>query len=333
LFLEELATISEPLLALIELQLASFEAFEGPEDILVPTLPDSFLGGSVPRLRSLNLFGVSFPGIGKLLLSTRDLVTLTLQSIPPSGFISPAEMVAILSTLTRLKSFRLSFKTPQILTHGARERPPELSRVVLPALTNFYYYGDSKYLEGIVSRIHAPLIRIIVIFFNGLVVSDISPFRDFIRLTKIPDAAYRVNTSLSKPDSTIALFQQYGDKYVEVLNLNIPVPSNSLAQLSSLAQACSTFLLPLPNLEHFAIYTTDVFPFRWQGEVDNTLWMELLRPFITVKDLVLDELVVFVCCISFARARWRTGNSNFTSATKHFLRGFPAVGSSSGRYW
>jgi hypothetical protein len=93
-FLEEVATISEPFPALIELEISASSIVED-----TPILPDSFLGGSVPRLRSLILEGIPFPEIRKLLLSTRDLVTLTLEFVPNSGYISPEAMVAILSTL------------------------------------------------------------------------------------------------------------------------------------------------------------------------------------------------------------------------------------------
>jgi len=50
-------------------------------------LPNSFLGGSAPRLRTIRLAGISFPRIGKLLLSTTDLATLHLSDIPHSGYI------------------------------------------------------------------------------------------------------------------------------------------------------------------------------------------------------------------------------------------------------
>jgi hypothetical protein len=86
--LEELATTSGPFSALIEFNLLSFE-----DDSQI--LPDSFLGGSVPSLRSFSLWGIPFPAMGKLLLSTRDLVTLSLGFIPPSGFILPEAMVDI----------------------------------------------------------------------------------------------------------------------------------------------------------------------------------------------------------------------------------------------
>jgi hypothetical protein len=44
----------------------------------VPVVPDSFLGGSAPRLEYLNLDRIPFPGLPKLLLSATHLVNLYL---------------------------------------------------------------------------------------------------------------------------------------------------------------------------------------------------------------------------------------------------------------
>jgi hypothetical protein len=66
----------------------------------VSVLPDTFLGGSAPRLRSLHLNSVPFPGLCKLLLSANSLVTLNLSDVPDSGYISPQMMVTCLSALT-----------------------------------------------------------------------------------------------------------------------------------------------------------------------------------------------------------------------------------------
>jgi len=58
-----------------------------------PLLPDSFLGGSAPRLRTLKLEAIPFPGLPNLLLSATHLVTLRLFGIPHSGYFSPEAMV------------------------------------------------------------------------------------------------------------------------------------------------------------------------------------------------------------------------------------------------
>jgi len=65
------------------------------------------------------------------------------------------------------------------------------------------------------------------------------------------------------------------------------------SQLSSLAQAWSLLLPPLPSLEQLSIYTFAGLPSHLHHEAVITQWMELLRPFITVKDLVLDEPAAF----------------------------------------
>ena len=280
--LEELATMTEPFPALIELELVSYKADP-------PILPDSFLGGSVPRLRSLDLWGIPFPAIGKLLSSTSDLVTLSLGFIPDSGYISPEAMVDLLSILTRLKTLHLIFEFPQFWIHEASERPPMFALVVLPDLTNFNFSGDGEYLENIVSRIDAPL-QCISVTFDELVF-DVPHLRDFIGRTNILDAPHRADTSFSYPDARLSLFQRKGDVEFKVLNLEILCDISDL-QVSSLAQACSWLLPPLPSLEHLGIYNSGFLLSGWQYEVENSQWMELLRHFIAVKDLVLDKLFV-----------------------------------------
>jgi hypothetical protein len=289
--LKEVATtMSEPFPALIELKLSA-----------CGDLPDSFLGGSAPCLRSLILSEVSFPAIGKLLSSTRDLVILYLNCIPPPGYISPKAMALILSTLTRLESLTLNFEKSKFRTHGENQRPPAPTRIVLPALSAFYFYGNSRYLGDLVSRIDAPLDDFTVMFSNEIVVSDILLLRDFIDHTKIFNAPHRAETSYSNIHCGISLYQRKGDVDFQVLYLELAIPCSSFAllshsQLSSLAQACSLLLPPLPSLEHLLIYQykCDSFAQPWMYK-DTTQWRAILRPFIGVKDLVLGgQLVSYV---------------------------------------
>ena len=277
--LEELATVAGPFPALIKLELVSFK-------VEPPMLPDSFLGGSAPRLRSLDLWGISFPAVGKLLSSTSDLVTLSLGVIPESAYISPDAMVTTLSALTRLKTLHLIFEIPQFWIDGASQRPLVSPRVVLPALADFNFAGDCKYLENIVSRIDAPLQCIALTF--GELVFDVPHLRDFICRANILDAPYRANTSFSYFDACISLFQRKGGVESKVLNLKILCDISDL-QVSSLAQACSWLLPPLPSLEHLDIYNSGFSSSGWKYEADNSQWLDFLHLFITVKDLVLDK--------------------------------------------
>src|SRR6266849_8476646 len=78
---EVLAAMQVPFPELTDLQLGSY--------LIPPVIPDSFLGGSAPRLRRFSLSNIPFPGLSKLLLSAAHLVGLHLSDIPHSGYISP----------------------------------------------------------------------------------------------------------------------------------------------------------------------------------------------------------------------------------------------------
>jgi len=84
------AAMKNPFPALTDLTL-------GAHSKIVPVLPDSFLGGSAPRLQKLSLSFILFPAIPSLLSSASDLVELRLLRIPHSGYISPEAMATGLS--------------------------------------------------------------------------------------------------------------------------------------------------------------------------------------------------------------------------------------------
>src|SRR5260370_5007551 len=121
-----------------------------------PVIPDSFLGGSAPRLRVFDLTGIPFPGLPKLLLSATRLVELRLFSIPHSGYISPEAMVAVLSVSSSLEKLTLRFASPQSRPDLESRRPPPLKRSIIPSLTRFIFEGVSEYLEDLVTCIDAP---------------------------------------------------------------------------------------------------------------------------------------------------------------------------------
>ena len=110
---------------------------------LVQVLPDSFFGGSAPRLQSLWLGWVSFPGLPKLLLSARDLVDLSLD-IPLSGYISPDSMVTSLSALTRLGKVALAFLSCQPHPNLESRCPLHLSALFSPLFCPFRSKGPTN---------------------------------------------------------------------------------------------------------------------------------------------------------------------------------------------
>ena len=134
---EVLAAMQVPFPELTDLQLSSYD--ETP-----PVIPDSFLGGSAPRLRSIDLNGIRYPGFRTLLLSATHLVELWLANTPHSGYISPEAMVALLSVLSSLKTLYLAFRSsPSDLDLESRSPPPS-KRPILPALEFFFSKGPSN---------------------------------------------------------------------------------------------------------------------------------------------------------------------------------------------
>ena len=79
------AAMQQPFPALQDLCLDS----DGETEVV----PVSFLDGSAPRLQTLRLTSIPFPGLPKLLLSATHLVTLSLFNIPHSGYFSPEAII------------------------------------------------------------------------------------------------------------------------------------------------------------------------------------------------------------------------------------------------
>ena len=249
-------------------------------------LPDSFLGGSASRLQFVSLNHIPFPGLPKLLLSATHLVLLYLWSIPHSGYVSPEAMVTTLSTLTSLESLSLEFESPQSHPDWAHRRLPPPTRSVLPVLTVFWFKGVCEYLEDIMTCINAPQLDHLYITLFNQIVFETPQFIQFINRSPISETFEKAVVVFSKTDTSVKLSSQtsgYG-------TLNMGISCIELDwQVSSMEQICTWCLPPLSMLEDLYIYEHPSWPPVWQDNVDNTLWLELLRPFTSVKNLYLSE--------------------------------------------
>jgi hypothetical protein len=275
---EVLAAMQEPFPALTYLDLVSKDETE-------PVVPDSFLGGSAPRLRSLSLDRIPFPSLPRLLLSAADLVNLSLCGIPLSGYISPEAMVASLSTLTRLKSLWLEFQSP--LRESGRLPPP--IRTLLPALTHFEFQGFCEYFEDLVARIDTPLLDDLNITFFHQFIFETPQLAQFISRTpkfEAPDEAY---VKFSDRDVSVTLPR--GETFDGTLHFAISC-TDSLWQLSSLTQVCTSPLYQalIPTVEHLYILDAEFLRRCWRDDIneeESSQWLALLRPFTAVNDLYL----------------------------------------------
>jgi hypothetical protein len=261
-----------------------------------PIVPTSFLGGSAPHLRTLILFCFPFPGLPTLLLCATHLVDLKLQRIPHSGYISPDAMVAGLSVLTSLETLHIGFESPQGHPDRKRQRLPSPTRILLPVLTELRFGGAGEYLEDLVAQIDAPLLDTLDITFFpqptfdtlALVSPQLTQFLSRVPKFKAHDEAL-AHVIFSDWEISVTLPQTPNGR----IHFKILCSQPDL-QLSSLAQVCSSYF-PLPLIsavEHLYIQSGVSGPgprLHWVNDttIESSQWLELLRPFSSVKSLYI----------------------------------------------
>ena len=248
----------------------------------IPVLPDMFLGGSAPRLQTLLLRGVRFPGLPRFLLSTTDLSRLTLEGIPHTGYISPEVMVTSLSTLTRLTELTIEFESPA--SRPERRGPPPLTRVILPALEELRFHGVNEYLEDFVARIDTPRVHTLNISFFHQLIFDIQQLSNFIR---------HVGLLRSSNDAKLIFFNDHIDINLSPLKatdfskkFNLRIYCGAIdSQVSSIAQICNQFSFSLSIVEQLNIQVPRYLGVTSQLDIESTQWLELFRPFTAVRIL------------------------------------------------
>ncbi|KAF8483097.1 hypothetical protein F5888DRAFT_1912654 [Russula emetica] len=279
---EVLAAMQQPFPALTELRISW--AY-GQKDETRPVVPESFLGGSAPRLQHLELHGVRFPGLPKLVLSATDLVSLYISNIPHSGYFSPEAIIRCLSTLNRLETLSLESKSP--LSRPVREsrRPHPLTRSTFPALTSFWFKGVSEYLEDLVARIDAPLLDNFSIWFFHQLIFDTPQLAQFVARTPNIQPPVEARIDFSECYVEVTSSRTLSRRFTLAINCRQPD-----WQLSCLTQVCSSSFPEafIPTVEHLYICEGFGQP-RWQDDIEDSQWLELLHPFTAVKCLYLSQ--------------------------------------------
>jgi hypothetical protein len=252
------------------------------------TIPDRFLGGSAPRLKSLRTHSLSFPTLPNFLLSATHLVDLDLQDIPLSGYMSPEAFVAGLAVSVNLKFLCIKFihRHRSLPYQESRCQPPP-TRTVLPALTRIELKGACEWLEDVVARIDVPSLDFAWITFYRPLISDIPQLSRFIRRT--------------------AIFQALKEAHIDIVYNNVHVGSLEILQryyyspgfgvsyegmdrqLSSLVQVITPFF-PFPYLvEDLYIRGAEVSLQNWRDGTENTQWLDIFYSFIAVKNLYVSK--------------------------------------------
>ena len=273
-----LAAMNEPFPELMDLHLRAF-------DRMAPLDPDLFMGGSTPRLRYLQLERIPCPGLPKFLSSATHLVSLRLCDIPHSGNISPEAMVTCLSMLNCLETLCLEFRSLQSHLDWEGQRLPLPTRSVLFSLMYFHFRGAAEYLEDLTSRVDAPRLNYVSINFTHGIGFDNPQLSQFINRTP----------ALKAPDEAHVVFDDSGD-WVTLLSktsgsgqFNVEICGALEWQRSALGQVCNLSLPPLSTVEDLYICENAGSQLNWDYPIEGEEWLELLKPFTSVKNLYLSD--------------------------------------------
>jgi hypothetical protein len=253
-------------------------------------LPETFLGGSAPRLQSLMLWGIPFPELPKLLPSCHDLVDVQLRKIPNTGYISPDAMATCLSPLSRLQFLDIGFDSPNSCIDQNRPPPPPRStRVTLPSLTRLEFRGTSEYLDELVARIDTPAIKFVKTEFFDQHIFSISQFVQFIGRTEMSGSLKEARLFFTDRNVQINLGHLdplEASIFQDVLSIWILCHTFD-RQVSGSTQICNHISPFFSNVRRLDIPCDNWLPWAlgWQSHSDRTLFLRLFRPFIAVQIL------------------------------------------------
>ena len=272
--------------------------FSGPS-VEVPVLPGGFLGRSAPCLQHLHLNHIPFPELPTLLLSARDLVSLQLDCIPLTGYISPEAMVVGLAGLTRLRTLRIEIQFPIPPSEQTTRRTDSPMMAVLPALTQFEFRGESEYLEPLVAQIDTPRVEDISIEYSveEIQASQLSRFigRTLAANLKLAQFKGAEATFLDDVVSIKLEVEREGGHPRAGHSVTI-LGRGSDSQILFMTHVLSQLDAMLSKVEIFSVGGIPV-QFGRQDNMDRTEWLELLHLFPAVEGMfVYMEMTRHIAC-------------------------------------
>ena len=303
------AVMNEPFPILTDLWLSSMKNEAGP------VLPETFLGGSAPSLRSFILAGIPFPAFPKFILSATQIVRLYLYHI---GYISPEVMTTCLATLPSLDYLFLGFRSfPYI---PVEKGPPPLTRAVLPTLTRLSFLLFSEYFEAFVARVDTPLLKRLYLSLSSHNF-DIPQFHNFVDRIESLGPSNQAEMEISYGDIKMNL----GSPTRFELDVGCPILYSLDWQLSSMTQIFGQQLRLLSHVERLEIREAP-----WgihEPVINSSLWLELFRLFIAVHSLYVSEKLVATVAAVLKELTVETVMEVFPVLYNLYLEGLQSSGS------
>ena len=239
-----------------------------------------------PYLRRLVLHGVGLPKGLPLLSSTISLSTLSMTHIGASCYFPPGHLITHLSCLPHLEELTIGFAIPIPIPSSERELlPPPIPPVTLPALRRLTFLGVDVYLDNLVAQINTPLLERLSV----TLVFDLA-------YTLVNLTGFICRTEGFECRSAQIYFGSDGDGvFIDAGHYKQQDPGKFIIhvnckpldwQIDSAGQVCSALGTMMSIVEELTLdFYEHGMPSYWENRRDNTLWHELLLPFIGLKKL------------------------------------------------
>jgi hypothetical protein len=239
-----------------------------------------------PSLRYLTLSNLTFSKGSQLLRHAEGLITLTLLNVPATRRFHPEHLVAQLSAMSRLEMMTIHFYTA-IPNRDVKQRllSAQVTHVTLPRLKLLVLRGGSAYLEGILSRLSAPLLSTLSIEFFNQLTFDPRPLLQFVRPIGEP-RFHSTRLHFDKEFFSVIVdpFLERTGTYPFIVQVNCR-PLNW--QAACVAQICGRLAPLLASVGTLTLGFYQDGSASWKDEIDPEQWHRLFRTFAGVKSLQL----------------------------------------------
>ena len=246
------------------------------------TLPKTFLA---PNLLHLTLIGIGLPKRLRMLTSTVSLVKLELSRIQTSSYFRPRLLVARLSSLPQLEELSIGFSIPIPRPSTERELLGEQrSPVTLSSLKTLRFYGVGAYLESLVAQIRLPLLEQLDIGLCNQITFVLPHLFYLINITEV----FKLSSATVDFNHTVFVSMKH-DHGLGRISFFLSVRCKPLDwQIDCAAQICHGLIPTLSGVEELSLdhgYPTEM----RNGAIDSATWHDLLRSFIGVKKLHIND--------------------------------------------
>ena len=244
-----------------------------------------------PHLRHLMLIGFDIP-IGSPLNTTMgNLVTLNLDLIPPqaSAYFHPETLLQQISLMPHLKMLRIFLSNHFPSSDIEREllRVPIMTHVALSNLRCFGFKGSSAYLEALLPWFTFPLLEKLEVYFFNQLAYPIPRLSEFMSTA----GNFRlIATTLIFYEHYLHIMA-YPREGARVHTFSISLHGNHLNwQVASAAQIFHAIGAKFSAVEHLTLQYDRYFPSPMHNdEAYGTQWREILRTFINVETISIDD--------------------------------------------